>query len=87
MLALQRLTGAGIAMIRTHADGAFTQIDQNAPALLPHALHDGIEIAAALAENIVQHILAMETDRHFLAVANIAEDNRHVLHRLPRQFD
>ncbi len=75
-----RACGLGYA----DANGAFAQVDDNAAALFGDAIHDRIELTV-LAEHIGADIFQMQAHRDIDAVADIAEDDGEVLHRVPGQ--
>ncbi|MEY9630843.1 hypothetical protein ABIA27_005878 [Sinorhizobium fredii] len=66
------------------ADRALAQIDDNAPTLAGDALHDLVDLAV-IAEDVRADILEVKTDRNIDAVANVAENDGEMLHRIPGQ--
>src|SRR5690606_32500427 len=62
------------ALLLADTDGAFPQIDDDAALLRAHRLHDAIQ-PAARAEHVGNDIFRMQAHRHFLAIANVSEDD------------
>ena len=77
--ALPVFSGAEIA--GGDARGAFLEIDQHA-ALFALEYVEGAGERGAAAEDVLEHVLAVEPDRHVPAVADIAEDEGELLHRV-----
>lgn len=66
------------------ADRAFAQIDDDAALAFAHRLHDLVE-RHARSEDVGDHIFRMQPHRHFLSVANIAVNDRKMVHHVPGQ--
>src|SRR5262245_66150181 len=77
--------GGARALRRGDARGALAKIDEHAAALPGEAVIDGLERLAA-AEQVFEEILPVEPDRNVAAVADIAEDDRQMLHRIERRW-
>src|SRR5690606_9336518 len=66
------------------ADRALAQIDEDSPSLLAHPLGDLLR-QILHAENIRNHVFPVQAHRNVLTVADIAENDGEMLHRLPWQ--
>ena len=84
LMVLSAIRSGPRARLMGDADRSLAQVDDDAALLLAHRLHDVVQRRPA-SEDIGDDVLGVETDRHVLAVADVAKDDGQMMHAVPGQ--